>query len=320
MIIGLIDVDSHSHFPSIPLMKLSRWHKEHGDHVEFYTPFSQYDRVYMCKIFTFTPDYNYAIPNTKEIIKGGTGYDFYSSLPPEIERMQPDYYLYPWIDSRMAYGKLTSGCPNKCHWCIVPSKEGMIKPYMDIEDLTIEKRNRIVLIDNNFIASGDYAKEQLNKIIHYGFRIDLNQANDARLVTRNFAHLLAKTKWINNIIRFGCDTKSQIEPCERTIRYLQESGFKGCVELYTMIHGSLMECYERISRWRDINIDGITIRCQSQPMLNLSGGRQNIPQWAKDMARWSNRKELYASFDFLEYIPRKDFICKKYFLMGNLKY
>ena len=319
MEIGLIDVDGHSGFPSIPLMKLSRWHRERGDHVEWYSLFSEYDIVYMCKVFTFTSDYNFSIPNAKNIIKGGTGYDINMVLPEEIDSMQPDYTIYPNIDPKTGYGKLTKGCPNKCKWCVVPQKEGAIMPYMDIEELAIEGRNKFILVDNNFIASGDYAKEQLNKIIHYGFRIDLNQANDARLITGEFAHLLAKTKWINNIIRFGCDTKSQIEPCERTIRYLQESGFKGCVELYTMIHGSLIECYERISRWRDINIDGITIRCQSQPMLNLSGGRQNIPQWAKDMARWSNRKELYASFDFKDFSPRKGFCCKQYFILSAVK-
>ena len=33
MEIGLIDVDGHN-FPNLPLMKLSAWHKQHGDHEE----------------------------------------------------------------------------------------------------------------------------------------------------------------------------------------------------------------------------------------------------------------------------------------------
>ena len=33
MKIGLIDVDGHN-FPNIPLMKISSWHKKHGDFVE----------------------------------------------------------------------------------------------------------------------------------------------------------------------------------------------------------------------------------------------------------------------------------------------
>lgn len=72
--IGLIDVDGHN-FPNLPLMKLSAWHKANGDHVEWYSPmFSGHcDRVYMSKVFTFTPDYEYFV-DADEIVKGGTGY------------------------------------------------------------------------------------------------------------------------------------------------------------------------------------------------------------------------------------------------------
>ena len=72
MNIGLIAVDSN--YPNLALMKLSAWHKSRGDAVEWYMPFSRYDRVYMAKVFTFTPDYGYYV-NAEEVEKGGTGYD-----------------------------------------------------------------------------------------------------------------------------------------------------------------------------------------------------------------------------------------------------
>ena len=52
--------------------------------MEFADPmFGQYDRVYMSKVFTFTPDYPYGFPC--EVIKGGTGYrDYATVLPPEV--------------------------------------------------------------------------------------------------------------------------------------------------------------------------------------------------------------------------------------------
>lgn len=76
MNIGLVDVDGH-HFPNLALMKLSAWHKSHGDSVEFANPmFGRYDRVYMSKVFTFTADCADYYPC--EIVRAGTGYKDYT--------------------------------------------------------------------------------------------------------------------------------------------------------------------------------------------------------------------------------------------------
>lgn len=71
MRIGLIDVDGHN-FPNIPLMKISAWHKAQGHDVEWYDPmFSGHkDKVYMSKVFSFSPDFEYFI-NADEVVKGG---------------------------------------------------------------------------------------------------------------------------------------------------------------------------------------------------------------------------------------------------------
>lgn len=78
MRVALIDVDSHN-FPNLPLMKLSAYHKQIGDTVEWYDALTAWrqppDRVYMSKIFTFTEDYLHPV-NGKEIIRSGTGYDY----------------------------------------------------------------------------------------------------------------------------------------------------------------------------------------------------------------------------------------------------
>ena len=62
MRIGLIDMDGHN-FINLPLAKLSAWHKQQGDDVSWYEPLygGWYDRVYISKVFTFTPDYQYPI-------------------------------------------------------------------------------------------------------------------------------------------------------------------------------------------------------------------------------------------------------------------
>jgi len=86
--IGLIDVDGHN-FPNLPLMKISAFHKSLGDDVEWFSPLNRYDRVYISKVFDFTPDYEMCI-QADEIIKGGTGYGLENKLPYEIENIYPD--------------------------------------------------------------------------------------------------------------------------------------------------------------------------------------------------------------------------------------
>ena len=72
MRVAVIDVDGHN-FPNLPLMKLSAWHKRKGDLVEWYDPMTAWinppDKVYMSKVFTFTPDYPHPVSAT-EIIRG----------------------------------------------------------------------------------------------------------------------------------------------------------------------------------------------------------------------------------------------------------
>ena len=62
--------------------------------MEWWNGFTHNDRAYQSKVFTFSPDFEYAT-NEDEIITGGTGYKDYSSLPPEVEAMPPDYSIYP---------------------------------------------------------------------------------------------------------------------------------------------------------------------------------------------------------------------------------
>ena len=47
--------DCHN-FPSLPLMKLSAYHKSIGDTVERYMALEHYDLVYASKVFSFSPD------------------------------------------------------------------------------------------------------------------------------------------------------------------------------------------------------------------------------------------------------------------------
>lgn len=183
MRIGLHDAENeymkHKTFPNYALMKISAYHKARGDSVEWWSPMFRYDRVYSSKVFDFTPENMYLPPDA---IRGGTGYHdipINQTLPPEIDAAFPDYSIYPECD--YAIGYITRGCPNRCPWCVVPAKEGNIKPYRAWEQLVRHDTNKLVLMDNNILAS-EFGISQLESLIGSGYAIDLNQGMDARLV------------------------------------------------------------------------------------------------------------------------------------------
>jgi hypothetical protein len=305
--IGLVDVDGGK-FPNYALMKISAFHKAQGDSVEWASPLfgASYDRVYMSKIFTFSPDCRDVF--SCEVVRGGTGYDYRSALPDHIDRLQPDYSIYPTIDRHTAYGFLTRGCPNKCHWCVVPHKEGTIRPYRDVEEIAVDGRNRLILMDNNILAS-DYGLTQIEKIVRRHLRVDFNQALDARLVTDDVAHLLSRVRFLAPI-RFGCDTPGQISECERAMTLIDNHRpHPAKYILYTMLHGTIEECYARLSHFRANR----QVRLTAQPYRDYNNRLQVLPQWQRDMARWSMRRQLYAACDFKDFEPRKGFKCSEYF-------
>lgn len=196
MRVGLIDVDGHN-FPNLPLMKISAYHKSKGDSVEWYEPlFSGHmDKVYMSKVFTFTPDYPYCI-NADEIIKGGTGYSYPDGgeeLPEEIEHIYPDYQLYKDAFPDTAYGFLTRGCPRGCDFCIVGKKEGRCaRKVADLSEFWNGQKN-IVLLDANMFACKEW-KELSVQLIESGAWVDFSQGCDIRLMTDEKAEYIKRMK------------------------------------------------------------------------------------------------------------------------------
>lgn len=140
------------------------------------------------------------------------------------------------------------------------------------------------------------------------YRIDINQASDSRLMTEDIAKIYAQIRWLTPI-RFGCDTPAQISHCEKAMKMIDSyCETPKSYLLYTMIHGDIKENYDRLTYFRSFP----RVRLVAQPFRDLHNPNQVIPQWQKDMARWTMRREFYTSCDFKEYEPRKGFKCKEY--------
>lgn len=292
MKIGLIDVDGHNGHPNLALMRLSAYHKTQGDSVDWWNGFEHYDRVYMSKVFTFSPDFDTVI-NAAEIVKGGTGYKDYGSLPPAVEATAPDYSIYPHFKS--AIGFLTRGCIRKCPWCIVPRKEGAIRAAATWQEIKRPDSRQIVFLDNNVLAC-NHGLQQIEEMGSAEIWVDFNQGLDARLITPEVAKLLARLHWIR-YVRLACDTSAMLPVIEQATRYMKEAGVaKSRFWAYALVQ-DLDEAHRRVLAMEKMGVVPF-----AQPYRDFDGGEP--PQIQKDFARWVNHRAAFKSCTWDEYRRR----------------
>lgn len=292
--IGLIDVDGHNGFPNLALMKISAWHKAQGDHVEWWIGLKRYHRVYMSKVFTFTQDIDFVI-QADEIIRGGTGYQSYDDLPPEIEKTKPDYTLYPQCD--YAIGFLTRGCIRSCPWCIVPKKEGSIRPAATWQEIKRPDSRKIVFLDNNVLAH-NHGIAQIEELGQERIWVDFNQGLDARLIDYEIAGLLSKLHWIR-FIRFSCDTPEMLPVIAQATSYLKLQGVsESRFWAYMLVKDDLEEAENRA-----LALENIGVIPFAQPYRDYDSSEPTENQ--KNFARWVNNRAVFKSCSFKEYRGRR---------------
>ena len=288
MNIGLHDSDK-TDFPNYALMKISAWHKAQGDVVEWWNPLLTYDMVYSSKVFTFTPENPYLPENT---IKGGTGYGKYTELPPEIDAMFPDYSIYPKVN--YAIGFLTRGCIRKCPWCVVPKKEGNIRPYRTWREIKRPDSRDIVFMDNNVLAC-PHGIEQIKDMGGANVRVDFNQGLDARLITPEIAELLSRLKWIRQI-RMSCDTDQMLDVCLKAIKRLNDFGVKPYRIFVYLLVQDIESAEKRAIALREIGADPF-----AQPYRDFINNTEP-PEELKRFARWVNHKAIFKTVErFADY-------------------
>lgn len=304
MRIGLIDVDGHN-FPNLPLMKISAYWKSKGAEVEWYDPMfsGRMDKVYMSKVFSFSPDYEYHI-DADEIIKGGSGYCislvngkevFDKSkdieLPTFVEHIYPDYSLYGITDT--AYGFLTRGCPRGCHFCHVEAKEGRASlKVADLSEFWNGQKN-IVLCDPNILACREW-KDLLQQLIDSKAWVDINQGLDIRLMTKEKAEMLKRIKikqW-----HFAWDRYQDKEKILPKFKMFKEiTGIRDrelIVYVLCNYDTTIEQDLERI----------YTLREMGYWAYVMLYDKENIPEGhvLRKMARWVNNRYIFAKCERFE--------------------
>lgn len=316
MRIGLIDVDGH-HFPNLALMRISAWHKSQGDVVEWWeSEFIYYDIVYMSKVFSdqYTPDAHTPM-NCGKVVKGGTGYciklgkdgkEYFdqsksTTLPDYMEKMFPDYSIYPQYD--FAVAMTSRGCPRNCSFCHVVPKEGRCSiKVADVSDFW-NGQELIECCDPNITACRE-KRELFRQYKETGAKICFNQGLDIRILNEEDIHDL-NTMRIEKL-HFAWDNPN--EDLEKHFRYFK-SKYKRpsrCGTVYCLTNFedvSVEEHVERILRrvypLRDMGYD---------PYIMIYN-KPSAPRILKDLQRWCNNKIIFKSTKrFEEYKPRESTI------------
>lgn len=283
MKIGLMDADGH-HFPNLPLMKLSAYHKAQGDAVEWWDGFSHYDILYISKVFT--EEYSPAVlepVNADRIIKGGTGYGLENKLPEAVEHIYPDYSLYPKLTKETAYGFLTRGCPRACAFCIVAEKEGRYSHKVaDLSEFWSGQKN-IKLLDPNLLACPQ-CLNLLQQLADSKAWVDFTQGLDIRLITPENVCLLNQVKIKK--LHFAWDNPEQdLRPYFEKFNELsscKDYRRKGVYVLTNFGSTHEQDLY-RVYALRNLGYD---------PYVMIYNKR-SAPKITRDLQRWCNNKRIF---------------------------
>lgn len=312
MKVGIVDVDSHN-FPNLALMKISAYHKNKGDSVEFVQPFSHYDKIYVSKVFGDEySSYDYPCYDCDDVVYGGTGFaikiengkevyhkelDF--NLPSEIEHQYPDYSLYPELTKDKAYGFLTRGCCNDCDFCIVSKKEGRCSVKVaDVSEFW-NGQKEIVLLDPNILACKDRI-ELLNQLADTKAKVDFTQGLDARFITKEIVDILNRIKV--KTIHFAFDFMKNEKRIIEGLKTFKENTNHSCKDGHTAVYvltnfNTTIE--QDLYRIRMIKSIGL------KPDVRIYR-KDTAPRIIRDIQRWCNNKFIYNSCELEDYVPRKD--------------
>ena len=264
MRILLVEPDYYTTYPPLGLLKLAKMEEGKFNEVRLVRgtiPVSDFipDKIYITSLFTFSwkpvhaaieyyhaqfPDAEvnvggiYATLMPRNIKEAFPYARMHMGLVPEAENVLPAYHLLKTVDKWKDWNKsivfTSRGCLRKCPFCVVPRVEGgMQAQKYSILPLLNPEYSEVTIWDNNFLAS-PYAKVILEELRDNGYKADFNQGLDARLMTEEFAGLLADIK--PKTIHMAYDWPFEGPYVKKAIGMMGEAGYRTKDLIFYVLH------------------------------------------------------------------------------------
>ena len=281
----LVDIDSK--IPNLALMQVSSHFRAKGYDVGF--NIGDPDRVWISCIFRKNRTKALGIAKIfpdAQVHVGGSGVN-YNWLPEEIQKVKPDYNLYP---SSYSQGFTTRGCIRNCRFCIVREKEGMLQRWQHVKEFYDSRFKEIMLMDNNWLADKEWFFENTDFILSHNLKI-IEHGMDIRVLDEEIAQRLSKLKF-KGCMHFAFDNMKDEKAVRKGIELLKGAGInlRSKVQFYVLV-GYNTAPEEDVYRCRILKELG------TNPFV--------MPyvknEWTKKIARWANRKWIFWSCDIDEY-------------------
>lgn len=229
--------------PNIALMRISAHHRALGHEVELRRGNPQPwlwddppDYVYGSAIFQATrPVAERLKTYYPEAMIGGTGVD----VPPlivsnlstaNVTTLDQDYSIYP--DFRQSIGFSQRGCRLRCEFCVVPQKEGRVKPEQPISGIWRGDPwpREVVLLDNDFFGNPEW-RDRVTELRDGKFKVSFTQGINARCITDEAAEAIASLDYRNDAmdtkrIYTAWDNRDDEERLFSGLRKLTSAGIK----------------------------------------------------------------------------------------------
>ena len=303
----LIQVDGK--FANPALMKLSTYHKSKGHRVFLDAKgfrvqrCNNPDEVYISCIFSWNRPKVLGMAKLYncEVHVGGGGIGE-AKLPDEIEHLMPDYGLYG-IDYSIGYTQ--RGCIRNCPWCLVPKLEGQFREHAPITEFWNPKHRKIIILDNNFLASKLW-KEKLEFIIINRLEVSICQGLDIRLIDNE------KAKWLillrsmtpsfrSRIMHFAFDDKRYEKAVRKGVEIFKTYGFNPYGLRFYMLCGFFHPNFHEDDYYRFKVLRELGVQPYVMIYRDPKNTRFKFDPLLKKFERWANRPGIYKSCKFSEY-------------------